>query len=333
MGNRWSQELGVAVEAVRRASIACRNVAASITMESRAKKDRSPVTVADYASQAIICRAIAAAYPDDRIVAEEDSAELRLAENAGVLGRVAEEVARVDPTIDAGAVCDWIDRGGAPGSGSRFWTLDPIDGTKGFLRGEQYAIALALVEEGEAVAAVLGCPNLVMGRGRPGVMVTAVRGLGALRVSLDDASAPEAIEVSSVAVPAEARFCESVEAGHSAHDESARIAVELGFAGAPRRLDSQAKYAVVAAGEAEVYLRLPTRADYREKIWDHAAGSLVVECAGGRVTDVDGRPLDFSLGRELAGNRGIVASNGRLHDRVVEAIGRGGGTMGVRRHG
>ena len=85
-------------------------------------------------------------------------------------------------------------------------------------------------------------------------------------------------------------------------------------------MDSQAKYAVLAAGEGDVLLRLlsPSRPDYREKIWDQAAGSIVIEEAGGRITDLDGKPLDFSHGRTLAKNRGIVATNGHLHDAVLE---------------
>jgi 3'(2'), 5'-bisphosphate nucleotidase len=85
-------------------------------------------------------------------------------------------------------------------------------------------------------------------------------------------------------------------------------------------MDSQAKYAVVARGEAEIYLRLPTRSDYREKIWDHAAGALIVEEAGGVVTDINGRPLEFNHGRELAANRGVIVTNGRLHHAVIEAV-------------
>lgn len=119
---------------------------------------------------------------------------------------------------------------------------------------------------------------------------------------------------------ADVRLCESVESGHSAHDRSAAIASSLGITKQPVRIDSQAKYAVVARGEADVYLRLPTKKDYREKIWDHAGGALVVEEAGGRVTDIDGKPLDFTLGRELSANRGIVVTNGRLHDDVLRAI-------------
>ena len=85
-------------------------------------------------------------------------------------------------------------------------------------------------------------------------------------------------------------------------------------------MDSQAKYGVVARGEAEIYLRMPTRADYREKIWDHAAGVLIVEEAGGTVTDITGRALEFQHGRELLANRGVIVTNGRLHARVLKTL-------------
>ena len=105
----------------------------------------------------------------------------------------------------------------------------------------------------------------------------------------------------------------------------------MGITAPPLRMDSQAKYAVVARGEADIYLRLPTRADYREKIWDHAAGALIVTEAGGVVTDISGRPLEFHHGRELASNRGVIVTNGRLHARVIEALrslGNRGGRSG-----
>jgi len=90
--------------------------------------------------------------------------------------------------------------------------------------------------------------------------------------------------------------------------------------GAQVALALQAKYATVADGRAEIYLRLPTRKDYVEKIWDHAGGVLVVEEAGGTVTDVDGKPLDFTHGRGLHANRGVIVTNGRLHNAVLEAV-------------
>ncbi|MFB6231728.1 MAG: inositol monophosphatase family protein, partial [Salinibacter sp.] len=87
------------------------------------------------------------------------------------------------------------------------------------------------------------------------------------------------------------------------------------------RIDSQAKYAIVARGEAEIYLRLPRPGtDYTERIWDHAAGSLVVQAAGGTVTDMHGEPLDFTHGHLLEENTGVVATNGPLHDEVIDAL-------------
>jgi 3'-phosphoadenosine 5'-phosphosulfate (PAPS) 3'-phosphatase len=87
------------------------------------------------------------------------------------------------------------------------------------------------------------------------------------------------------------------------------------------KIDSQCKYALVARGEAGLYLRY-SGVKYKEKIWDHAAGLLCVEEAGGRVTDITGAPLDFSKGESLFANTGIVASNGKTHAQVLEVIAR-----------
>ncbi|MBW2714276.1 MAG: 3'(2'),5'-bisphosphate nucleotidase, partial [Deltaproteobacteria bacterium] len=67
------------------------------------------------------------------------------------------------------------------------------------------------------------------------------------------------------------------------------------------------------------YLRLPSAKGYREKVWDHAAGALVIEEAGGKVTDLDGKPLDLTSGRFLGNQRGIIATNGNFHERVLDA--------------
>ena len=88
------------------------------------------------------------------------------------------------------------------------------------------------------------------------------------------------------------------------------------------RMDSQAKYAALAAGNAELLFRLlsPSRPDYQECIWDHAAGAIVLEEAGGRVGDLNGLPFDFTKGRKLTGNVGLFASNGPMHETVLEAV-------------
>ena len=94
----------------------------------------------------------------------------------------------------------------------------------------------------------------------------------------------------------------------------------MGIIKEPVRIDSQCKYAVVARGDASIYLRLPTRPGYQEKIWDHGAGVMVIEEAGGRVSDIFGEKLDFSIGRTLANNKGVVVTSGKLHNDVVSAI-------------
>lgn len=132
----------------------------------------------------------------------------------------------------------------------------------------------------------------------------------------------ESIQVSLATSNPQARFVESVESGHGHHDLQQAVARAVGISRPSLRMDSQAKYGVVARGDAVLYLRLPSpkSPDYREKIWDHAAGALIVEEAGGRVTDMFGRPLDFASGRKLAGNQGVVVSNGLLHTTVLEAL-------------
>jgi 3'(2'), 5'-bisphosphate nucleotidase len=319
----YEKELRAALEAVRGAARVCRAVQERlITRDTLEKRDKSPVTVADFASQAIVCRYLEQVFPGDAVVGEEGSAELRTAENAALLASVvAAASAETAGAVEAQRVLAWIDRGGADAKTARYWTLDPIDGTKGFLRREQYAVALGLIEHGEVVAGVLGCPNLADGAGGAGVLFAAVRGQGTRLFPLwRGGDAGHALRVSQIASPAGARFCESVEAEHSDQSESAKIAAKLGITAPPLRMDSQCKYGAVARGDASIYLRMPTRADYQEKIWDHAAGKLVVEEAGGVVTDVNGKPLDFRHGRSLTQNSGVVATVGGVHARVLEAI-------------
>ena len=289
--------------------------------ETLQKRDKSPVTVADFASQAIVCAMLEEAFPLDPIVGEESAKALREDAQASLRRTVVERVRdEVAAAADDDAVLAWIDRGAAEARGPRYWTLDPIDGTKGFLRGEQYAVALALIEDGEVVLGVLGCPNLPA-RDGVGALFAALRGGPATTANLwDETASSTPIAVGDIRVAAQARFCESVESEHSDQSGSARVAELLGIRSEPYRIDSQCKYAAVARNDASIYLRLPTRADYREKIWDHAAGQIIVEEMGGRVSDVHGRPLDFTRGRTLDGNRGVIATRADLHAAVLEAL-------------
>lgn len=338
MSEYLEAELQAALAAVRTAATVCRSVRGAMAGGAMEKDDRSPVTVADYASQAVITRALAEFFPDDPIVGEEGAEHLRRPEHAPQLARVRQELATAGIDGNNEEICDWIDRGGFREYSDRFWTVDPIDGTKGFLRGGQYAIALALIVNGRIELGVLGCPAMsdaapsastatLEADDTAGLLFYAVRGRGAhvVRLNTDSAgTAPQAVHVSPATATAEARLCESFESGHSSHDASATIAARLGITREPVRMDSQAKYAALAAGRAEIYLRLPTRADYVENIWDHAGGAILVEEAGGTVTDLSGRPLDFSHGPKLAVNRGVVVTCGPIHEAVLAAVDEAG---------
>lgn len=314
----YSQEVQIATAAVQAAARLCEAVRQDLVPQAMEKRDRSPVTIADYGAQALICEALATTFPDDPVVGEEDTKDLRQDDYANQLAQVAQYVqATTSSMVHPDQVLTWIDHGNGKVC-DRYWTLDPIDGTKGFLRGDQYAVALALVEKGDLKVGLLACPALVLDD-QTGWLFTAVRGQGASRQPLAGGD-PQPIAVSTD--PENLRFVESVEASHGHGSLQATVAQAVGISRDPVRMDSQAKYAAVASGQAALYLRLPSpkTPDYREKIWDHAAGALVVEEAGGTVTDMHGQPLDFSKSAKLNDNQGVVVSNGEIHAATLAAL-------------
>jgi 3'(2'), 5'-bisphosphate nucleotidase len=174
----------------------------------------------------------------------------------------------------------------------------------------------------------MGCPNLPAHHEQPleepdpaGMLYAAAHGGGAWAYRGSDVDAtPSRIGIAAPRDDGSVRVCESAEAAHSSQSDSAAIMDDLGVRTEPVRLDSQCKYAVVGRGQADAYLRLPTKKGYVEKIWDHAAGKIIAQEAGATVSDIAGVPLDFSRGRTLQGNRGIVCAASGLHDRLIEAI-------------
>jgi len=319
-------KIKIAFDTTRKAARLMRVIQRETVVSSLTKGDKSPVTIADFASQALIGYMLYTAFPDIPMVAEETSTALRAPAGADLLTQVTSYVQRVIPDATEESVCAWIDHGGAD-SGKQFWVLDPIDGTKGYLRGDQYAVALALVEDGKVQLGALGCPNLTDAStpdpDGPGCVVLAALGQGAWVSSLaGNDNEWRQLGVSDREDGSQARLMRSFESGHTDVGLIDHIADHLGVQVEPVRMDSQAKYAVLASGGGEVILRLlsPKRPDYREKIWDQAAGSLILEEAGGRITDLDGKPLDFTQGRLLVKNRGVLASNGYLHKVLLQTL-------------
>ncbi|MBL0927272.1 MAG: 3'(2'),5'-bisphosphate nucleotidase [Phycisphaerales bacterium] len=325
--------------AVARACVVTRSIRSAFDDVPKViKPDGSPVTVADYASQVVVALTLAELLPrghDIRLVGEEDASHLRTLLRDGeraALDIVAREAARFFSGLSDEQVLDALQAGAAetPAHGPQsYWTLDPIDGTKGFIRGGQYCVALAYIERGTPVLGVLGCPNLSRDLARPfddpdpvgSVYLAAAEG-GLFEYRADDDRGP-GLHIRRLE-PAEGepvRLVESVDVSHSSHDASERVLEKLGEPAEPSRLDGQAKYAVLARGQADLYLKIPRTRRNPQYIWDHAAGSIVATEAGCFVTDLQGAALDFSHGRQLRGNVGVIAGGARVHGLALRAVG------------
>ncbi|RWR90215.1 SAL1 phosphatase-like protein isoform X1 [Cinnamomum micranthum f. kanehirae] len=272
----------------------------------QSKSDKTPVTVADYGSQALVSFVLKRELPSEffSLVAEEDSVDLRKDESQEMLKRITTLVndtlssdGRYDfSPLSEDDVLNAIDSGKSEGgSHGQHWVLDPIDGTKGFVRGDQYAIALALLDEGNVMLGVLACPNLPLpttGQSHQHSLQSQVGCLFSARVG-----AGTYMEFLDGSPPTK----------------------KLGVTAPPVRMDSQAKYGALARGDGAIYLRFHHQG-YHVKIWDHAAGCIVVTEAGGVVTDAAGNPLDFSIGKHLDLEKGIIVTSKKLMPLLLNAV-------------
>lgn len=346
---QYTVEYQAAVEAVKLASHLCQAVQTELKRgEASEKDDSSPVTVADYGAQALVAWSLLRSFPgqDISLVAEEDSADLRAPEGAAMLARITTLVNETLSAVEPGAaalssedIMQLVDLGCADGGGvGRHWVLDPIDGTRGFVGMRQYAVCLGMLQDGSADLGVLGCPNLPQYQisesdcaegqaGRSfseediGTIFAARRGHGTFAGPLFDAGLPPTrVHCNDTLPPAEVRFMQSFEAAHSNHGLAGAVGDEIGIVLPSLKLDSQAKYGALARGDASIFMRFPDRS-YREKIWDHCAGVVVVTEAGACITDAKGNPLDFTLGRFFPDlNGGIVAATPSMHRAIMAAL-------------
>lgn len=334
----YDKEFAAAKKAASLAARLCQKVQKELLQSDvQSKSDRSPVTVADYGSQAIVSFVLERELSTEplSLVAEEDSGDLRKDSGKDTLQRITKHVNETIATdgsysaspLSPEDVLRAIDTGKSEGgSFGRHWVLDPIDGTKGFLRGDQYAVALALLDDGKVVLGVLACPNLplasiagnVTSENAVGCLFYAKVGSGTFMQSLDGSS-PVKVHVSDIGNSEDASFFESYEKAHSMQDLTSSIARKLGVKAPPVRIDSQAKYGALSRGDGAIYMRFPHKG-YREKIWDHAAGCIVVTEAGGVATDAAGQPLDFSKGRYLDLDTGIIVTNQKLMPSLLKAV-------------
>lgn len=338
-------ELKWAVEAVGLAGRVCKWVQQHPMGVGRVEKgDGSPVTVGDFAAQAVVARVLG-----ERLglglamVSEEDSAFLRAEAGGGTLLHVVEVLRQSGVWADATGegVIAAIDRGAgksvpvATRAGERhgvFWTLDPIDGTKGFVRGQQFAVCLAKVVDAQPRVAAVACPNLCEDAARgvevvaddPGIVVAAEEGSerGVWCVVPRSERSGEWgwswVRRGMLKEGEVSRLVRSGERGHSDRAGMERIIEGMGRVKVDQEADGQCKYAMVALGRADVYLRVPPRTGYRENVWDHAPGVMLVRRAGCVATDIRGRELEFD-GVKLQRTNGIIAGEPGTHARALRA--------------
>ncbi|VUC27122.1 unnamed protein product [Clonostachys rosea] len=341
----FARERAIAEAAVLRAALLTKKIQDKVS--TVAKGDKSPVTEADFAAQALMISALKEAFPTDEFVGEEDSQELRA--NDELLQRVydhvteAEDVANPEtgskfpkPTSPK-KMLSLIDRGGK-GTGTpegRFWAMDPVDGTKTFLLGQQYAISLSLLENGKEVVGVLCCPNLKLLNGRVveesvdkdglGIMLSAVKGQGvSVRFLSRSSELPPATRLERLTGPTELKDLHIVDSRSSTalrHDVVEQLAGQFGASYPGTEVwSSHVRYASLILGGGDAQVRVPVRPGLPVYIWDHAGTQLIFTEAGGKITDLDGKPMDFGAGRQLSNNRGMVVAREAVHADILSGI-------------
>jgi 3'(2'), 5'-bisphosphate nucleotidase len=189
----------------------------------------------------------------------------------------------------------------------RVWFIDPLDGTKEFIaRNGEFSIMLGLVIAGEVRLGVVSCPVTA-------ITWVAVVGQGAWRVDPDGSQ--HRCTVSSVCALDEAALVVSRSHRPDAlvrvlNQMKTRSQIACGSVGL--------KAAQIAEGKADLYIYMTQGAG--AKLWDACAPEALVRAAGGRVTDAVGQPIQY-VGAPLVLQRGLIASNSRVHEQALAAAG------------
>ena len=190
----------------------------------------------------------------------------------------------------------------------RFWVVDPIDGTRGFARKNgEFSIMIALVEDGRAVVGAVYEPAIDR-------LTYAVAG-GGCHVRQPSGAEPAACAVRTTeGAPVKLTMSRS-----QGEEGERKMLAAFGAREATQTYSAGIKLAQVARGEADLYL-----GDYLTlHDWDVAAGHILVEEAGGRVTNIEGDPIVYDgSGKSLKG-KGIVASNGGVHASALATLAAG----------
>lgn len=261
-----AEELSAAVEIAERASALLLEIYAT-DFDVEYKAGDSPVTVADTRANALIVGALRERFPDDGIVAEESK-----------------------------------DHGDAF-SRPRCWFVDPLDGTKEFIKKNgEFAVMIGLAVEGEARLGVVAQPA-------KGKLYTGVVGVGA---ELLQDGQRRSLQVSDIAKASDLTLV--VSRSHRP-ENIGQLVDQLGI---ERELKSGSvglKIGIISEQTADLYVHASDRACK----WDACGPEAVVRAAGGRFTDLFGKPFDYR-DPDLQTSRGMLACNAAAFDGVLPAV-------------
>ena len=187
---------------------------------------------------------------------------------------------------------------------NRVWMIDPIDGTWGFIKKDgDFGIQIGLTIAGEAVLGVVFLPA-------QNVFYYAAKGEGAFLIK--NGEKPKRLRVSD-----KTNFTEMNLASSRNHRSPRmyRIMEDFGFKQEIQRGSVGLKVGLVTEQICDLYIHLSPRT----KFWDTCAPQIILEEAGGRMTDLFGFPINYGLG-DVQNHNGVVASNGVSHEAVVSNL-------------
>jgi 3'(2'), 5'-bisphosphate nucleotidase len=265
----FSRELEVARAVVLEAAALVASLKGK-PIEVRQKTGGEPVSKADLESSALVVGRLREAFPSDAILSEElpdDGTRLR---------------------------------------NPRVWMIDPIDGTRDFLRGESgYSVMVGLCCEGRPVVGVVAQPDTGL---------TWLGSAGASAWKEGPGGTRERLAVSTVDTPNRIRL---VSSKSNRSDYYRRFCESLGITDELSLGSVGLKVSTVAEGSRDLYVYPGSQT----KLWDSCAPEAILIAAGGKLTDGDGAPLSY-LETRLQNPRGMVASNGLVHAHAIAAIAR-----------
>ncbi|MBY9002501.1 MAG: hypothetical protein KGD73_00870 [Candidatus Lokiarchaeota archaeon] len=293
-----------------KAAIEIVNTASKITewfrqvgFQSYQKEDDSPVTIADYATQIFIINKIMEQFPSDQIIAEEDDNSF-LNHDARKSISSCYETLNIGENIDIGKSLMKKDK-----YSERQWTVDPIDGTKGYQKGLSYAIGIGFMIKSNPKICTISVPNYK----KFGKAIFIAEKDNGSKIAINN-SEFISLSVSNQSYLKQAKMCHSLHYDEPWVMDFAARAEITNFV----QIDSMAKFCMIADGTADLYIKPMNKS--RSFAWDFLPGTLLVQEAGGTVSDLQGNRIEFNDDKCMVSAPGLIASNSIIHDEILKKL-------------